>query len=76
MDKILQAKWTSPSGKYWVELYTDRYGATYQSDNGGGNLGNITVIEAIDRMEARIKQGEFNTDKAKRPLQRIYRDDE
>jgi hypothetical protein len=69
--KTLQARWESRSGKDWVALYTDRFGAVYESDNGGGNLGNLTAAQAVAKMEAEVATGRFQPDKAKTPMRRV-----
>jgi hypothetical protein len=34
------ARWESPRGKYWIELFKDEKGGyTYRSTNGGGVMG-------------------------------------
>ena len=46
------ARWEAKGGKRWIELYQDSHGYGYDSDNGGGYLGNLGSDEnAIARME-------------------------
>jgi hypothetical protein len=70
MEKILQERWESRSGKHWVDLYTDRFGATYITPSGGGNLGNLSALEALVKMQERVDSGEFQPDSLKTPMRR------
>lgn len=47
---MLINRWQTRGGKYWYELYKDDQGFTYKSDNGGGNLGNITEYQAYTQI--------------------------
>ena len=66
------ARWSSPGGKYWVEIYPCREGYRYEAHMAGGYMGRITQEEAIQKIEARVAHGGFNADKAKHPLNRIF----
>lgn len=59
MNKKLVAKWQSRRGKHYLELYQDEAGFTYTGDRCGGNLGNITLAQAIDIMETKIQDSKL-----------------
>lgn len=49
------ARWESPRGRYWCELYEDRHGYGYDADNAGGFLGRLSSdSEARGEMEPRL----------------------
>lgn len=52
--KVLIRRWETSGGKHWYELREDALGFTYAGDNCGGNLGDITLPAALDRMERMI----------------------
>ena len=50
-DKELVAEWKSSGGKYFVRLFKDEYGYAYKMENGCGNIGNVSLEEAIAKCE-------------------------
>jgi hypothetical protein len=48
------ARWNTRQNKYWFELYQDELGFSYKGNECGGNLGNISLKEAIQKMEKKI----------------------
>jgi hypothetical protein len=54
MEKTLVARWETKRKKYWYELYHDAEGYTYKQTLGGGNLGKITLAQAISAIEYRL----------------------
>lgn len=48
-NKVLIAYWKSRGGQYWVKLYLDQFGYTYQTDDGGGNLGKCDYDFALNK---------------------------
>lgn len=70
-DKVILGRWESTRGKHWVELYKDSLGYTYQSNNGGGNMGSLPDDQtAIKQLEDKINSGYFLPDVAKNPMKR------
>ena len=71
----LIARWESPSGKHWVELYGYPYGGDiaygYKSNGGGGNIGTTTEAIAMSKMEQKVKSGEFLPDASVKPMVRV-----
>ena len=45
------ATWKSRGGKYWLTLYQTDSGFKYQGDGCGGNIGNVSLGEAMAHME-------------------------
>lgn len=48
-------RWESKGGKNWIELFKEDVGYSYDSSNGGGNLGNITEAQAIQEINKLLK---------------------
>lgn len=64
------ARWATPSGKWWVELYVSADGVCmYDATNSGGCLGRISEADALRDMEQQISWGDFQPGKT--PVQRV-----
>ena len=50
----LIARWNTRQNKYWFELYQDELGFSYEGNECGGNLGNISLEEAIQKIEKKV----------------------
>ena len=57
---MLVNRWKTRGGRYWFELYRDEMGFTYKSDNGGGNLGNISEEQAYQDILSRMIDSDKN----------------
>lgn len=69
-EKKTVARWATPSGKWWVELYVNAEGVyTYDATNSCGSLGLLPEAEALREMERQINCGDFQTGKT--PVQRV-----
>jgi len=46
-------RWEARGGKRWLELYFDdrRRNYSYRTDNGGGSLGTVSMVEALERLD-------------------------
>jgi hypothetical protein len=54
------ARWESPRGKHWVELYQHTDGCFgYTGNQCGGNLGRITLEAAMNYMAERTAEGAY-----------------
>ena len=54
------ARWESPRGKHWVELYRHNDGSFgYTGPDCGGNLGRITLEKAMEIMAQRTAEGAY-----------------
>jgi hypothetical protein len=51
----LIGRWESKGGKYWIELNKDDMGYSYNTNNGGGNIGNVPESSAIKDIDEMIK---------------------
>lgn len=64
-ERMPVARWQSPDGKSWAELYAQRFNerASYgfAAATGPGSLGFITEEQAISEMQARAEQGNFGS---------------
>lgn len=49
--KKIVARWTSKQGRYFIVLFQDELGYSYESDNGGGNFGDISLARAMNYLE-------------------------
>lgn len=49
------ARWRTRGGRYWITLYKCEEGYSYSSDNGGGNLGNLSYEDAVAAIEKQVK---------------------
>ena len=47
-------RWQTRGNKYWLELYRDENGYSYKGDGCCGNLGDITLDEALARMQWKL----------------------
>lgn len=71
----LLARWSSRSGKHWVELYETSDGAfTYTAPDCGGTLGGPALgkATALHTMQAKVDSGYFQTDANKTPMRRVF----
>lgn len=53
-SKTLIARWETRGRKYWLELYEDQFGFSYQMDNGGGSMGYIPRNDALARVQGMV----------------------
>jgi hypothetical protein len=66
-------RWESDGGKYWVELYRDRWGYGYDAKGSGGFIGkheNVSESDAVDYITARTAGGVGYFHSGKRPMLR------
>lgn len=72
-DREYVARWQTPSGRWWVELYREiingRVSFHYLGTDSCGSLGYVTSLEAIASMESLIAKGFFQP--GSRPVQRV-----
>jgi hypothetical protein len=64
------AVWRSRSGKHFVALTRDKWGLSYRTNGGGGNLGNMSDTEAVADLEQRIVPN-AQPDSNKSPMIRV-----
>lgn len=67
------ARWESDGGKYWVELYRDKWGHGYDGKGCGGFLGKhdvMTEAQAVERIERDTVGGAGVYHSGKRPMRR------
>jgi hypothetical protein len=55
MRNGLVGRWESKGGKYWIELNKDGMGYSYDTNSGGGNMGNVSESSAIKDVEQMVK---------------------
>ena len=68
-DKKRVARWSSKSGKHWVDMHQHSDGNySYDASNGGGNLGVMDYSEAVKRMQSKVDMGGFQPDANKSPM--------
>ncbi len=76
-DRLI-ARWETRGKKHWYELYQwgDGKGYYYHMDGGGGNLGNMTLPQAMSFVESRvgdsIKYDKINLKRVFNPMTNVH----
>jgi len=65
------ARWESPRGAHWVELYRTDDGCAYRANGAGGFMGRIDDVTALAQMQERVDRGYFLPDMAVVPMKRV-----
>lgn len=69
MERKTVARWQTPSGAYWVEMYQDQWGYGYDARGAGGWFGSADFETALADLERMIKMGCFQP--GSRPVERV-----
>lgn len=71
-ERTMIGRWESEGGRYWVELYRDQNGYSYDGKGCGGSLGNGVTDDAaaVSWIEQRTAGSAGHFHPGKRPMQR------
>ncbi len=73
MERTVIARWESKRGKDWVEVYEQFFGGCigygYTCRNGAGWMGPIPRELALERVQQKVKQGRYCSQKS--PMRKV-----